>query len=48
MKLLKNTEKKVYCIADNDGKMFYHPLCPRVHDWILSEIDVKKMCGEEA
>ena len=47
MNLLKNTEKKVYCISDNAGKMFYHPLCPRVHEWILSEINVKTLFNDK-
>ena len=47
MKLLKEADSKIYCIADNDGKMFYHPLCPKVHTWILSEFDVNKICEDE-
>ena len=47
MNLLKNADKKVYSIADNDGKMFYHPLCPKVHDWILSEINVKTLFNDK-
>ena len=40
LKLLQNTQKKIYCIADSQGKMYYHPLCPKVHEWILADMDV--------
>lgn len=41
MELLRNSGKKLYCISDSDGKKFYHPLCPKVATWILSEFKVE-------
>lgn len=43
MELLKSSDKKICCIADGHGKMFYHPLCPKVHRWILSDFDVNSL-----
>ena len=40
MTLLKESGKKLLCIADSEGKQFYHPLCPKVATWILSEFEV--------
>lgn len=41
MELLKQSGKKLYCISDPGGKKFYHPLCPKVATWILSEFEVE-------
>ena len=40
LKMLQNITKKIYCISDGQGRLYYHPLCPRVHEWILTEMDV--------
>lgn len=40
MTLLKESGKKLFCIADSEGKPFYHPLCPKVSTWNLSEFEV--------
>ena len=40
LKLLQNIQKKIYCIAGSQGNMYYHPLCPKVHEWILADMDV--------
>ncbi len=38
VELLKDSGKRLFCIADSEGKKFYHPLCPRVKEWVLAEI----------
>lgn len=31
------------CIADTNGKKFYHPLCPIVHLWRLESFDYNEL-----
>lgn len=38
LKLLSKYPKKCFCIADFEGKPFYHPLCPKVKTWNLIEL----------
>lgn len=40
---LKRYDKKLYCIADNDGQKFYHPLCPKVRRWNLQKFDIEEL-----
>lgn len=40
--ILKRCDKKLYCIADDEGKKFYHPLCPKVREWNLTKFDVEE------
>ena len=40
---LKKYDKKLFCIADNDGKKFYHPLCPKVKKWNLVKFDIEEL-----
>ena len=42
LEILKNYDEKLYCIADDEGKKFYHPLCPKVQNWNLVKFDVKE------
>ena len=42
LEILKNYDEKLYCIADDEGKKFYHPLCPKVQKWNLVKFDVKE------
>ena len=41
--ILKRYDKKLYCIADSNGKKFYHPLCPKVRKWNLVRFDVAEL-----
>lgn len=41
--ILKRYDKKLYCIADCDGKKFYHPLCPKVKKWNLVRFDIAEL-----
>ena len=41
--ILKRYDKKLYCISDNDGNKFYHPLCPKVNEWNLTKFDVEEL-----
>ena len=35
--LLANTEN-LFCISDDEGKKFYHPLFPKVYEWSLVKV----------
>ena len=39
--------KKLFCIADSNGKRFYHPLCPKVRHWNLVKFDIEEYLREE-
>lgn len=39
LNLLEPWKAKMQCIADRNGKKFYHPLCPTVHHWRLERFD---------
>lgn len=39
LNLLIPWKDKMKCIADANGKKFYHPLCPAVHHWRLERFD---------
>ena len=39
LNLLNPWKTKMQCIADRNGKKFYHPLCPAVHHWRLKRFD---------
>lgn len=39
LNLLNPWKDKMKCIADTNGKKFYHPLCPVVHHWRLERFD---------
>lgn len=41
--ILKKYDKKLYCIADNKGNKFYHPLCPKVRKWNLQKFDIAEL-----
>lgn len=41
--ILKRNDKKLYCISDDEGKRFYHPLCPKVKEWNLTKFDVEEL-----
>ena len=38
LELISKYSEKCFCIADNEGKPFYHPLCPKVKEWNLIEL----------
>lgn len=40
---LKKHDKKLFCIADKNGKKFYHPLCPKVKKWNLVKFDIEEL-----
>lgn len=40
---LKKYDKKLFCIADKNGKKFYHPLCPKVNKWNLVKFDIEEL-----
>lgn len=43
LELLNPWKGKMQCIADANGKKFYHPLCPTVHYWRLEEFDYNEL-----
>lgn len=43
LNLLKPWKTKIQCIADRNGKKFYHPLCPAVHHWRLEQFDYNEL-----
>jgi len=43
IEILKEYESILHCIADEDGQMFYHPLCPKVRKWNLVKFDIKEL-----
>lgn len=43
LSILKRYDKKLYCIADNGGQKFYHPLCPKVRKWNLQKFDIEEL-----
>lgn len=43
LNLLNPWKSKMQCIADRDGKKFYHPLCPAVHHWRLERFDYDEL-----
>lgn len=46
LEMLKKYDKKLYCIADSDGRKFYHPLCPKVRKWNLMKFDIEEITKE--
>ena len=44
---LKKYDKKLYCISDDKGKRFYHPLCPKVKEWKIEKFDVEELIRKE-
>lgn len=43
LNLLNPWKTKMQCIADRNGKKFYHPLCPTVHQWRLEQFDYNEL-----
>lgn len=43
LNLLSPWKSKLQCIADKNGKKFYHPLCPAVHCWRLESFDYNEL-----
>lgn len=43
LNLLNPWKDKMQCIADANGKKFYHPLCPTVHHWRLEHFDYSEL-----
>lgn len=43
LNLLNPWKDKMKCIADANGKKFYHPLCPIVHHWRLESFDYNEL-----
>ena len=43
LNLLNPWKDKMKCIADANGKKFYHPLCPAVHNWRLEQFDYNEL-----
>ncbi len=41
--MLEPYASKLYCIADQKGRKFYHPLCPAVRYWTLATFDYKEL-----
>lgn len=41
--ILKKHDKNLYCIADDEGKKFYHPLCPKAKKWNLVKFDIAEL-----
>lgn len=46
LELISKYSEKCFCIADNEGKPFYHPLCPKVKTWNLIELPFDVMSKE--
>ena len=38
--ILSSYEGKLFCISDDEGKKFYHPLYPKAYEWNLVEVSV--------
>lgn len=38
LELISKYSSKCFCISDSQGKPFYHPLCPKVKEWNLTEL----------
>lgn len=43
LNLLNPWKTKMQCIADRNGKKFYLPLCPAVHNWKLERFDYDEL-----
>ena len=43
---LETYKEKLYCLADEDGQKFYHPLCPKVRKWNLEKFDIEGLLEE--
>lgn len=41
--ILESYKSKLMCIADNEGKKFYHPLCPKVREWNLVPFSISNI-----
>ena len=46
LEMLKEYEDILYCIADEDGQRFYHPLCPKVRKWNLVKFNINEIMEE--
>lgn len=44
---LTEYEDKLLCISDVGGQRFYHPLCPKVRQWILTPFKISELIGEK-
>lgn len=38
LEILSKLSPKCFCISDSQGKSFYHPLCPKVQEWNLTQL----------
>lgn len=46
LEIISQYSAKCFCIADNQGKLFYHPLCPKVKMWNLTELPFEVITKE--
>lgn len=47
IEILKMYDEKLYCISDETGEKFYHPLCPKVYRWNLVQVNSKRLCEDD-
>lgn len=43
LEILADSKSKMRCIANAQGRKFYHPLCPTVRYWRLEEFDYNEL-----
>ena len=41
--VIESVKEKLFCISDDDGNGFYHPLCPKVDTWKLTKFNTKEL-----
>ena len=44
---LSEYSEKMFCIADEDDRKFYHPLCPKVRKWNLLPFSMDELISKE-
>lgn len=44
--IISKYTERCFCIADNEGKPFYHPLCPKVKRWNLIQLPFDEILKE--
>lgn len=48
LELISKYSSKCFCISDSQGKPFFHPLCPKVKEWNLTELPFDMVLKELA
>ena len=46
LEVISKYSAKCFCISDSQGKSFYHPLCPKVKEWNLTELPFEMILKE--